>query len=123
MKKKKPTWENVIQVAKNRGMTPEEFIKMLIDNYEEIGLSKVAGLQICKTYKSCREGKMRYRSHNNLIRYFIEDHDQLPEAYLRSCKKFFKELSTKHQASSNKRQAVALWKPGIRVKNRFNRKV
>ena len=34
------TWEDVIQVAKNRGMTPEEFIKMLIDNYEEIGLSK-----------------------------------------------------------------------------------
>jgi hypothetical protein len=66
---------------------------------------------------------MRYRSHNNLIRYFIEDHGQLPEAYLRSCRKFFKELSDKHQASSNKRQAVALWKPGIRVKNRFNRKV
>ena len=66
---------------------------------------------------------MRYRSHNNLIRYFIEDHNQLPEAYLRSCRKFFKELSTKHQASSNKRQAVALWKPGIRVKNRFNRKL
>ena len=40
MKKKKPTWEDVIQVAKNRGMTPEEFIEMLIDNYEEIGLSK-----------------------------------------------------------------------------------
>jgi hypothetical protein len=66
---------------------------------------------------------MRYKSHNNLLRYFIEPHDQLPDAYLRSCKKFFKELSTKHQASSNKRQAVALWKPGIRVKNRFNRKV
>jgi len=66
---------------------------------------------------------MRYRSHNNLIRYFIEPHDQLPEAYLRSCRKFFKELSTKHQATSNKRQAVALWKPGVRVKNRFNRKV
>ena len=66
---------------------------------------------------------MRYRSHNNLIRYFIEDHRQLPEAYLRSCRKFFKELSIKQQAPSNKRQAVALWKPGIRVKNRFNRKV
>ena len=66
---------------------------------------------------------MRYRSHNNLLRYFIEDHNQLPEAYLRSCKKFFKELSTKPQATSVKRQAVALWKPGIRVKNRFNRKV
>ena len=40
MKKKKTTWEDVIQVAKNKGVTPEEFIKMLIDNYEEIGLSK-----------------------------------------------------------------------------------
>ena len=66
---------------------------------------------------------MRYRSHNNLIRYFIEDHNQLPEAYLRSCRKFFKELSAKQQASGNKRQAVTLWKPGVRVKNRFNRKV
>jgi hypothetical protein len=36
MKKKKPTWEDVIQVAKNRGMTPEEFIKMLIDNVDPI---------------------------------------------------------------------------------------
>jgi len=61
--------------------------------------------------------------HNDLTHYFLRDHDQLPEAYLRSCKKFFKELSIKQQASSNKRQAVALWKPGIRVKNRFNRKV
>jgi len=66
---------------------------------------------------------MRYKSHNNLIRYFIEDHNQLPDAYLRSCKKFFKELSIKQQASSNKRQAVTLHKPGTRVKNRFNRKV
>jgi hypothetical protein len=59
----------------------------------------------------------------DLTHYFLREHDQLPDAYLRSCKKFFKELSDKHQASSNKRQAVALWKPGIRVKNRFNRKV
>ena len=69
---------------------------------------------------------MRYRSHNNLIRYFIEPHDQLPDAYLRSCKKFFKELSDKQQAPSTKRQARQtgkLWKPGVRVKNRFNRKV
>ena len=69
---------------------------------------------------------MRYRSHNNLIRYFIEDHDQLPDAYLRSCKKFFKELSDKQQAASNKPRALIqknLHKPGTRVKNRFNRKV
>ena len=69
---------------------------------------------------------MRYRSHNNLIRYFIEPHDQLPDAYLRSCNKFFKELSDKQQASSVKQQARQtgkLFKPGLRVKNRFNRKV
>jgi hypothetical protein len=62
----------------------------------------------------------------DLTHYFLRDHDQLPPAYLASCKKFFKELSTKHQASSVKQQARQtgqLWKPGIRVKNRFNRKV
>ena len=62
--------------------------------------------------------------HNDLAWYFIRPHDQLPEAYLRSCKKFFKELSTKHQASSNKlRQNCNYFKSGLRVKNRFNRKV
>ena len=61
--------------------------------------------------------------HNDLTHYFIRPHDQLPDAYLRSCDKFFKELSAKQQASSNKRQAVTLHKPGLRVKNRFNRKV
>ena len=61
--------------------------------------------------------------HNDLVPWFIQDHGTLPDAYLRSCKKFFKELSNKQQASSNKRQAVPLWKPGTRVKNRFNRKV
>jgi hypothetical protein len=61
--------------------------------------------------------------HNDLAWYFIRPHGQLPASYLKSCKKFFKELSNKQQASSNKRQAVPLWKPGTRVKNRFNRKV
>ena len=64
--------------------------------------------------------------HNDLAWYFIRPHDQLPDAYLRSCKKFFKELSDKQQASSVKhqaRQTDKLFKPGLRVKNRFNRKV
>ena len=61
--------------------------------------------------------------HNDLAWYFIRPHDQLPDAYLRSCNKFFKELSIKQQAASNKRQAVPLHRPGTRVKNRFNRKV
>ena len=59
----------------------------------------------------------------DLTHYFLRDHDQLPASYLKSCRDFFKELSIKQQAASNKRQAVPLWKPGIRVKNRFNRKV
>ena len=70
--------------------------------------------------------------HNDLTHWFIRDHDQLPDAYLRSCKKFFKAgredaemylrqaASDKLQASSCKKQ---LHKVGTRVKNRFNRKV
>jgi len=66
---------------------------------------------------------------NDLTHYFIRDHGNLPPAYLASCKKFFKELSNKPQASSNKlrqnvaRQSVKFKSPGIRVKNRFQRKV
>ena len=63
---------------------------------------------------------------NDLTWYFIRDHNQLPASYLASCKKFFKELSDKHQAASVKPQALIqknLHKPGTRVKNRFNRKV
>ena len=71
----------------------------------------------------------------DLTHWFIRDHDQLPRAYLRKCEKFFQTIQDrlitkkdaaflfKHQASSNKRQAVQLHKPGLRVKNRFNRKV
>jgi hypothetical protein len=70
---------------------------------------------------------LRYKSHNNLLRYFIEPHHQLPGTYLASCKKFFKELSAKQQAASVKLQASSCKKllhtPGKRVKNRFNRKV
>jgi len=70
--------------------------------------------------------------HNDLTHWFIRDHNQLPDAYLRSCEKFFKAgredaemylrqaASDKLQASSCKKQ---LHKVGTRVKNRFNRKV
>jgi len=43
-------------------------------------------------------------NHNDLLPWFLEDHSQLPEAYLKSCQKFFDEL----QASSRKRQATSL---------------
>jgi len=61
----------------------------------------------------------------DLTHYFLRPHNELPQGYLKSCKKFFKELSDKQQASSVKQQALKnkLHKPGTRVKNRFNRKV
>ena len=63
---------------------------------------------------------------NNLLPWFIQDHGTLPASYLKSCQKFFKELSDKQQAASSKPRALIqknLHKPGTRVKNRFNRKV
>ena len=81
---------------------------------------------------------------NDLTHYFIRDHDQLPDAYLRSCEKFFKKIKQRGltkkeerlgwitrghepQAASDKLQAPSLkkqlHKTGQRVKNRFNRKI
>ena len=54
-------------------------------------------------------------NHNDLLPWFLEDHGQLPEAYLKSCQKFFDEL----QASSHKRQATSLPQSGdMVIKNR-----
>ena len=49
------------------------------------------------------------RIKHNLLPYFIMDERSLAKrkAYVRSCEKFFKELSTKRQASSTKQQAPA----------------
>ena len=47
--------------------------------------------------------------HNDLLPWFTDDHGQLPDAYLKSCQKFFDEL----QATSNKRQASSLTAPAI----------
>ena len=38
--------------------------------------------------------------HNDLTHYFLRPHEELPQAYLASCQKFFKSL--KPQASSSK---------------------
>ena len=53
---------------------------------------------------------MRYKSKHNLLRWFLEDHRTLPASYVKSCRKFFEEISNKRQASSNKQQA-----PGVTV--------
>ena len=46
-------------------------------------------------------------NHNNLLNYFIHDKRDLSPAYVRSCEKFFKEISRKRQASSSKPQAAS----------------
>jgi hypothetical protein len=45
---------------------------------------------------------------NDLTHYFLRPHQELPQAYLASCKKFFKELSLKQEATSHKPQASSL---------------
>ena len=40
MKKKETTWEDVIEFAEKKKITPEEFIQMVIDNHEEVGINK-----------------------------------------------------------------------------------
>jgi hypothetical protein len=48
-------------------------------------------------------------NNNDLLPWFTMDHDQLPDAYKKSCQKFFDEL----QATSNKRQASSLTAPAM----------
>ena len=57
---------------------------------------------------------MKRIKHNDLTHYFLRDHKQLPAAYLRKCKKFFRSIQDrlitkkdaaflfKHQAASDK---------------------
>jgi hypothetical protein len=49
------------------------------------------------------------RSRYNLLPYFIDDEQSLAkrQAYVASCKKFFRKLSDKQQATSNKQQAAS----------------
>jgi hypothetical protein len=47
---------------------------------------------------------MRRVKHNDLLPWFTQDHGQLPDAYLKSCQKFFNEL----QATSHKHQATSM---------------
>jgi len=53
---------------------------------------------------------MKRIKHRNLLPYFIDDERSLAKrrAYVASCRKFFKELSSKRQAPSSKRQATSL---------------
>ena len=53
--------------------------------------------------------KMKRRiNHNDLAPWFLEDHGQLPEAYVKSCQKFFDSL----KAASNKQEATSMPQSG-----------
>jgi len=58
--------------------------------------------------------KRKLINHNDLLPWFLEDHGQLPDAYLKSCQKFFDEI----QASSHKHQATSLPQSGSIVVNK-----
>jgi len=60
---------------------------------------------------------MKRIKHNDLSWYFMRPREELPDAYLASCDKFFK--SIKQQASSTKRQASSLTAPGSGDSNRI----
>jgi hypothetical protein len=49
--------------------------------------------------------------HNDLLPWFLEDHGQLPDAYLKSCQKFFDSL----KAASNKQQATSWPQSPVRL--------
>ena len=49
---------------------------------------------------------MKRIKHRDLTHYFLRPHQELPQAYLASCEKFFKSL--KQQAASRKLQATSL---------------
>jgi alcohol dehydrogenase YqhD (iron-dependent ADH family) len=60
---------------------------------------------------------MKRIRNNDLTHYFLRDHSELPESYLKHCREFFESLGIKTkvnelqadklQAASNKRQAAA----------------
>jgi inorganic pyrophosphatase len=75
---------------------------------------------------------MKRIKHNDLTHYFLRPHQELPQAYLDSCEKFFRELKNlklarltatnvqkKRQASSTKRQASSLTAAGPCDSNRI----
>jgi len=48
----------------------------------------------------------RIKKHD-LTAWFLEDHATLPASYVKSCEKFFKEISIKLQAPSSEAQATS----------------
>ena len=59
--------------------------------------------------------KRRIKKHD-LTAWFLEDHATLPASYVKSCEKFFKEISDKLQAASPEQQATS-----VKLDNKLNK--
>ena len=68
MKKKETTWEDVIDFAVKKKITPEEFTQILIDNNEEVGIDKKQLQVLKKTLSEMDEQKTRKRNAKSLHR-------------------------------------------------------
>ena len=68
MKKKETTWEDVIDFAKKKKITPEEFTQILIDSNEEVGIDKKQLQVLKKTLSEMDEQKTRKSNAKNLYR-------------------------------------------------------
>ncbi len=66
MKKKETTWEDVIDFAVKKKITPEEFTQILIDNNEEVGIDKKQLQVLKKTLSEMDEQKTRKSNAKNL---------------------------------------------------------
>ena len=68
MKKKETTWEDVIDFAVKKKITPEEFTQILIDSHEEVGINKKQLQVLKKTLSEMDEQKTRKSNAKNLYR-------------------------------------------------------
>ena len=68
MKKKETTWEDVINFAVKKKITPEEFTQILIDSHEEVGINKKQLQVLKKTLSEMDEQKTWKSNAKNLHR-------------------------------------------------------
>ena len=66
MKKKETTWEDVIDFAVKKKITPEEFTQILIDSHEEVGINKKQLQVLKKTLSEMDEQKTWKRNAKSL---------------------------------------------------------
>ena len=56
----------------------------------------------------------------DLTHYFLRQHDQLPRSYLKSCKKFFREIEIKNRERASEPGRVGGWARRPRAYKKIN---